>query len=132
MAFMDWSESMSVGIFSIDTQHKKLVEMINTLHSALREGKSAEIAGRIVAQMKSYAFSHFAHEEKCMSQTGYPGLVGHQKEHAAFVQQVQDVTSGKVVMTTIELIEFLKKWLAQHIQGTDKKYGPHLKAKGVK
>jgi hemerythrin len=132
MAFMDWSEGMSVGIFSIDAQHKKLVEMINTLHSALRQGKSAEVAGRIVTQMKAYAFSHFAHEEKCMIQTAYPGLAGHKKEHAAFVQQVEDVTSGKVEMTSIELIEFLRKWLVQHIQGTDKKYGPHLKTKGVK
>jgi hemerythrin len=32
----------------------------------------------------------------------------------------------------MEVLNFLKGWLVKHIQGTDKKYGPFLNAKGVK
>jgi len=32
----------------------------------------------------------------------------------------------------MEVLNFLRKWLLNHIQGSDKKYGPHLNAKGIK
>jgi hemerythrin len=38
---------------------------------------------------------------------------------------------GEMVMT-VEVMTFLKDWLAGHIKGTDKKYGPFLSAKGVR
>ena len=33
--------------------------------------------------------------------------------------------------TVERLTEFLKTWLINHIQGTDQKYSPYLKSKGV-
>jgi len=32
---------------------------------------------------------------------------------------------------TVEVMNFLKDWLNNHIIGTDKKYGPFLNSKGV-
>ena len=42
MAFIEWSEKLSIGIKVIDDQHK-LIEQINILHSAMREGKAKEV-----------------------------------------------------------------------------------------
>ncbi len=33
--------------------------------------------------------------------------------------------------STLEFATFLKNWLQKHIQGTDQRYGPFLKGKGV-
>ena len=38
---------------------------------------------------------------------------------------------GKVLLS-IDVIDFLKDWLINHIQGSDKKYGPFLNEKGLR
>ena len=69
-----------------------------------------------------------------MRQNGYPDLPKHQEEHAALTRQVlqfqTDFQAGRVTMT-VQLLNFLKNWLEQHIQGSDKAYAPCLKAKAV-
>jgi hemerythrin len=35
MKFIEWSNQMSVGVFEIDLQHKKLVGMLNHLLEAM-------------------------------------------------------------------------------------------------
>ncbi len=37
---------------------------------------------------------------------------------------------GKVTIT-LDTMNFLQDWLTKHILGTDHKYGPYLKSKGV-
>lgn len=39
MPLIQWNESLSVGVVEIDRQHRKLVELINDLNNAMRQGK---------------------------------------------------------------------------------------------
>jgi methyl-accepting chemotaxis protein/hemerythrin len=39
--------------------------------------------------------------------------------------------AGETLLTQ-SVIEFLQNWLINHIKGTDKKYGPHLTASGIR
>ncbi|MDZ7764928.1 MAG: hypothetical protein U5K00_10925 [Melioribacteraceae bacterium] len=39
MAYIDWSEDLSVGNLSIDFEHKRLVQIINELYDAMTNGK---------------------------------------------------------------------------------------------
>ncbi len=42
-----WTDEFSVGIESIDSQYKELVNMIKTLHNAIADGKATEILDEI-------------------------------------------------------------------------------------
>ncbi len=42
MSLINWDNTLSVNVAEIDGQHHKLVEMINELHDAMRQGKSRE------------------------------------------------------------------------------------------
>ena len=70
-----------------------------------------------------------------MASCDYPELEEHRKGHAALIQKVQEYqhkfTEGKISVAN-EVFNFLKSWLIQHIQGTDKKYSPYLRDKGVR
>jgi hemerythrin len=44
----------------------------------------------------------------------------------------EKIKIGTGAAQSMEVMEFLKNWLNDHILGTDKKYGPHLASKGVK
>ena len=78
---------------------------------------------------------HFATEEKYMQQWNYPGYVHHKGEHTAFVKKVAEFQTkfevGQAALS-IEILTFLKDWVANHINGTDKKYGPFFNKHGLK
>ena len=40
-----WSPAFSVGITEIDRQHKKLVDLVNKLYRALKNGQGNEVLG---------------------------------------------------------------------------------------
>jgi hemerythrin len=125
---------LSVNIKEIDGQHQKLVDMVNRLHDAMKEGKADDIVMQIVAEMKKYAASHFATEERHMKTHSYPDYPAHKNEHDKFVAKVvqveKDLKTGKCAMS-MDILNFLSNWLVNHIKGTDKKYSPFLNAAGV-
>ena len=135
MALIQWSNSLSVNIDSIDKQHQRLIDMINQLNDAMRQGKGKEVAGKIVEGLISYTRTHFAFEEKYFAQYGYPETEKHIKEHKEFARKATEFQSdfGKGKLTlSIQVINFLSDWLRTHIQGTDQKYVSLFQQNGVK
>ena len=135
MPLMTWTKEMSVGVGILDSDHQKLVGLLNDLHDALRAGRSKDALGKILDSLIDYTKTHFAREERFFAQTNYPDTAAHKKLHDDLTRQVLDVQkkykSGATPVLSIEVMDFLKKWLVDHIQGTDKKYGPHLNGKGI-
>ncbi len=135
MAFINWSEDYSVKIESIDIQHKKLVEMINRFYDDLKSKSNNELIGNLIADMKNYTVYHFTTEENLFKKYEFPEFETHKKEHDDFVNKVIDFEKrfkeGKMILS-FEITDFLKKWLINHIQETDKNYSKFLKEKGVR
>ena len=135
MALFNWSEAYSVDISTIDLQHKRLVDMINALHDAMRAGKGNDVTGKMLDDMAIYALRHFSEEEKQLQQHGYPQFAAHKAEHEAFKQRVKDLQlklQDKKIGVTLEVMTFLKDWLSKHILEVDKRYAPFLKEQGVR
>ena len=135
MPIITWNDDLSVGIMEIDGQHQKLVQMINDLHDAMRDGKSRAVLGGLIAGLADYADTHFATEEAYFDQYGYPEAGAHKREHAAFVQKVSEFKAGfddGRLMLSMEVMTFLKDWLVNHIKGTDKRYTAFFQTKGLK
>ena len=127
---------MSVGVSMFDTEHKKLIDLVNELHDGIQAGKAPDSLAKVLAGLITYTATHFKHEEEFFAKTGYPASADHKKEHDDLTKQVLDiqakVAAGATGMLSLEVLAFLKKWLINHIQGSDKKYGPHLNAKGIR
>lgn len=133
--FMPWSNSLSVNITQLDEQHKKLVAMVNELHRAMKLKKSNSVIGSILDRLADYTVSHFGTEEKLFARYGYPEEKAHVEIHRKLVAQVVDIQKkfkAGESMVSMELMTFLKDWLVNHIQGTDKKYSSFLRGHGVK
>ncbi|QQS35451.1 MAG: bacteriohemerythrin [Ignavibacteriales bacterium] len=135
MALIAWNEKYSVGINSIDAQHKRLVDYTNQLHDAMASGKAKEKIPSILENLVRYTKDHFAYEEKVMDSNKYPGYLKQKMEHDSLTKQVtkfkDDMLAGKISLS-IEVMEFLKGWLINHISGSDKLYTQFLVSKGVK
>lgn len=134
MPLIAWNDNLSVGIVEIDTQHQKLVSILNDLHAAMSQGKGALMAPAILKNLVEYTQVHFSTEERLMSQYGYPELASHRKQHQELTQKVLEFQAqyqaGQATLT-LQLMTFLRDWLVNHILGTDKQYAPFFHQKGL-
>ncbi len=130
-----WKPEFSVGIGSIDEQHKQLVSFINTLHDAMRSGSGNAAIEPILADLVEYTKYHFGHEEEIFRATAYGDAAAHKLEHDKLTRQVVDIErsihAGKIVLT-MEVMDFLKRWLMNHILIRDKAYSAHMQSHGVR
>ncbi len=134
MPFLTWTNEYSVNVREIDAQHRKLMDMINRLYDAMREGRGAQATGQVLRELIDYTRAHFAYEERLLSQHGYPEFPGHKSEHdrlARKVTEFQQKFAAGNTMLALDLSKFLKDWLTTHILGTDKKYAAFLNGRGV-
>jgi len=129
-----WSSSYSVLVEKMDQEHQRLIDVINNLYAAMREGRGKEAIGTIMNELIDYTKTHFAHEERLMKESGYAGLEEQRNAHENLISQVLEIQNKFKSGTALsqEVMSFLKNWLASHIQGMDKKYGPHLNKKGIR
>lgn len=134
MALITWTPDLSVNIAEIDSQHQKLIDMINNLYDAMRSGKGKDIIGDIVSVLVDYTKTHFGYEEKVFDQFNYPETTTHKLAHKGFVDKVvgfqNDIKAGNVSLS-IDVMNFLKDWLTTHIKGTDKKYTQFFHDHGI-
>ena len=134
MPLMTWDPSFSVQVKRCDNHHQKLFYLVNTLHEAMAEGKGADVVQHVVQELLEYAKYHFSAEEALMEQAGYIGLEVHRLRHQEFVKQVEQFQKELEISKTgkaIEVLAFIKQWLATHIKQTDKRYSAHLNSKGI-
>ena len=129
---MPWTSRLETSISKIDNQHKKLVQMINQLHKAMRQQRGSNELSNILNNLAEYTVMHFGTEEKLFEKYQYPGYADHKKIHKELVTTVlafqADFKNGKATVT-VDLMDFLKDWLKNHIVKTDMAYVPFLKSK---
>ncbi|MCX8070702.1 MAG: bacteriohemerythrin [Thermodesulfovibrionales bacterium] len=137
MALLNWGSLFETKISEIDTQHKKLVDLLNTVHEAVQNKKTTDVMNKTLSELVNYTKNHFTTEERLMKQHNYPDYEKHKKEHENLSQKVVEfqqkyAKSSNDPLLVQELSIFLKNWLTNHIVGIDKKYAPFLLSKGVK
>ncbi len=92
MAFMKWSDDLSVGVKEIDAQHQRFISLINDLHEAMLAKRGKDVLEEVLADLASYTQYHFSTEEEYMQKFGYAGFAAHRREHRAFVAKVGKFT----------------------------------------
>ncbi|MGA7522474.1 MAG: bacteriohemerythrin [Acidobacteriaceae bacterium] len=136
MAFMVWNDRLMTGIAAVDSDHRRLVAMINELYEAIRAGSNEDGVRRVLNSLVEYTRFHFGREEALFAQTRYAERQQHKAEHDAMVAWVEEIRAkveeGTAKAASLEMIVRLKDWLFDHILGTDQRYVAHLTAAGVR
>ena len=134
MSVINWTPAISVGISSIDDQHKKLFDHINNFYNNLSKNIGKENLTALLQALTSYTVYHFSAEEKLMQQYAFPGLTEHKTEHEKFIKTIasynERLNAGKLIVS-IEITNYLKDWIIEHISVSDKNYSSFLISKGV-
>jgi len=129
MALFEWKDSFSVGIGSIDEDHKGLINIINELFDAVSHGVAKEHISSDLAKLVDYTKTHFKREEIFFEKTNYPLLEEHKLQHDVFIKKInnlqKDFEKGNQTIS-VELLKFLTDWLVNHILSSDRKYKEHF------
>jgi hemerythrin len=134
MAYL-WDGSLETGHEKIDKQHKQLVEALNSIIEASRQGKGQEEIFKTLDFLTGYTIMHFSTEEKLQVQYDYPDYLVHKRYHDEFKITVGKLTERlKQEGPTGEMIGMVTTaigdWLLNHIKGDDFRMAAYIKSRG--
>lgn len=91
-----FTDDCMTGINIVDNEHRQLFETINRISVVIADlnrpvEETMQSARKLMADLKDYAATHFAHEENYMREIHDPELLRQIKEHAEFTAKVNSV-----------------------------------------
>ena len=132
---IEWEDKFNVGISIIDEEHKKLIGILNKAILAKEHNGKPEEIKEVLGEMVEYSHKHFSTEEAYMIKFNFSEYQFHKNEHLDFTDKTI-ASYNKLVRVDYqianELLEYLKQWLANHIQVTDRQYIDCFKKNGLK
>jgi hemerythrin-like metal-binding protein len=135
MNIFGWDEKYSVGIQSIDDQHKEIFRILDQLFLELKSGKAQQSILQTINELQIYASSHFHKEEYFFREFNFAESAEHIIEHQQFTEKIAalkaDAKAGKLG-SSFELLHYLKVWINHHILEVDMKYSEHFRKKGLR
>ena len=124
-----WSEILSVGVDEIDDDHRKLLGIFSLLDQAATQGESPDYLAALLEELINCTVWHFSHEERLMLKFRYPEIEPHKAVHRDLIESARELQQ-KLLQTdkrmADEHIEFLERWLTEHILTTDLRLGSYL------
>ena len=125
----EFTEDCLIHIDAIDEEHRRLFQMLNEAITLSQDAADVKpIANNLLASLKDYAATHFAHEEAYMESIHDPELSLQKAEHAAFTTKMNefrlDTTSPETAKASLQgLLSYLVRWLYHHILSSDMMIG---------
>ncbi len=128
------ASDLSLGIESIDADHRRMVRSVEAIENAVRRGADPVMLAELMGGLLERTREHFAVEERLMDEAAHPERDSHVREHQRLVGQLDHLrglyASGKP-RSAAGLMGELRPWLLEHIEGPDRKLAEHLKAAGA-
>ena len=125
LSILEWQDSWSVGNPDLDTDHKRLINIIQKIGEY--SPQSADLS-QLFSELEDYTKYHFVKEEQLMEAANLPDLTEHKKSHRDFVEWLHSVRytftvsqqSRRLLLDSVD--EYLQNWLKNHILKTDMNY----------
>jgi len=120
---------LTIGIDEIDDDHNKLVNLFNILNHSITEGAATDYVEAVLEELINCTVWHFSHEERLMLKYGYDRFEDHKAEHKDLIERARElqqkfIQTGK--LDEREDLEFLERWLTEHILVADLRLGSYL------
>jgi hemerythrin len=129
MSLLAWNESYSVGVASIDDEHRELFDAVRNLESAIVRNAEAAETGPLLLKLAEATARHFQDEEAIMRKAKYPGMALHVANHERLVEKIDAFAvrhSRGGAPLNQHALNFLHDWLLHHIESDDARLGEWL------
>jgi len=127
-----WSEDYELGNSFVDSQHKRLFELVGNIGKYCHDGSDINTLSETLDFLLQYTAQHFHDEEAMQIKYNFPEYEYHKKLHEEFeatvgekVSEFKKIGSTKNLSDTVN--EFVITWLVNHILKEDMKIGAYIK-----
>ena len=86
-----WRDKLSVGNDQIDTDHKYLICLFNSIELSLRCENSQQMLPLFVSQLFDYTKEHFSREELLQKKIGFADFEQHHLKHQAILDHLHRI-----------------------------------------
>ena len=129
---IEWSEDYELGNDFVDSQHKRLFELVGNIGKTCLDGGDVNTLNETLDFLLKYAVQHFNDEESLQIKHNFPGYEHHKKLHDEFKAKVSEKVSefkekGSTKDLSDTVNEIVIAWLVNHILKEDMKIGEYLK-----
>ena len=127
-----WKKEYELGNSFVDSQHKRLFELVNNIGKSCRENEDVGSLCETLDFLLQYTLQHFSDEEALQLKHNFPEYEYHKKLHDEFEATVREkVSEFKKTGSTDELNDTVNEivitWLVNHILKEDMKIGAYIK-----
>ena len=91
MALLQWKSDYSLGIPSVDHEHRELIGMINTAYGFMDKDADQAVIESCLEDIYAGIASHFALEERHMREARYEEYQAHKDEHEDLLDQLMEL-----------------------------------------
>ncbi|MGN1206182.1 MAG: bacteriohemerythrin [Eubacterium sp.] len=125
---IQFTDDCILGIQQLDDEHRHLFELMNDAMILLedhRDGDNYDEIRTLIMELDEYVQIHFDHEEAYMLEIHDPELPSQRSQHTLFRNRIHNWytkslnTSEEQTAILTEIIQYMFKWLYNHIIGSD-------------
>jgi len=121
MSLIDWRKEFSLGVPSVDHEHREMIELINRLFETLYQPGSAQASADFLGEIYARIAAHFALEERLMRAQGYDDYPAHKADHERLLDDLRDIMDHQedTGFEPAELSRRMSDWFTTHFKTHD-------------
>ena len=91
MTLLQWKPAYTLGVPSVDHEHRELISLINDVYGHLDSDSDPDGIEACLEDIYAAISSHFALEERHMREARYEEYDAHKDEHEELLDQLRDM-----------------------------------------
>lgn len=122
MSLLQWKNEYSVGIASMDDEHREMIALINSTYDKLGSDANSDQIDDCLAEIFNTISMHFALEERIMRKAGYAEFELHKNDHEELLDRLRDLMDDfykDPATGAMQLEQSLSDWFAGHFSTFD-------------
>ncbi len=135
MSTANWKDEYTVNVNEIDSQHKKMINLVNNIQLSVVSHKNKDNDLKLLLyELLEYTRINFSTEENLMKKHAYPKFKKHHKEHKSLLKQIKQLIKvlekGKH-LTFYSDYDISSDLAIIHMKDHDKKLADFLNSKNI-
>jgi hemerythrin len=122
MTLLSWKPEYSVGVESVDFEHREMIDLINAIYDAIEDKKNPQSIEHFLGEVHTTISAHFALEERVMRNANYEEFEAHKEDHEELLDEIRDLMDRYFDAPDrgLQLLqENLSGWFAGHFSTFD-------------